>query len=61
MIIWFHDIIIVYNIISTKYFHKLSTIKNNDGNKNNKNKKKMEENVGTSKPKTYANKIGRLT
>ena len=37
--------------------------KKNNGNKNNKKtfSIKMKEDVGTSKPKKHANKVGRLT
>ena len=55
---------ITYTSISaiyTKYSHHSG--KKNNGNKNNKNtfSIKMKEDVGTSKPKKHANKVGRLT
>ena len=54
----------IYNTSISAIYKKYShhSEKNNDGKKNNKKtfSIKMEEDVGMSKPKKHANKVGRL-
>ena len=47
-------------LLSTKNIHKSSTIQKSNEKKNKKNILKIEGDVGMSKPKKHANKVGRF-